>query len=146
MIILNDLDQTALEDCARHLVPYLNANDIIYFQGDLGAGKSTFIRALIRQCAKNDDLIVPSPTFTLIQAYDDLQPALYHLDLYRLDHVEALYELGLHDLLISGALLVEWPDLMQQAGFVANLTITIKELPTNTRQITLAGDAKFLQQ
>ncbi|MEM5493580.1 tRNA (adenosine(37)-N6)-threonylcarbamoyltransferase complex ATPase subunit type 1 TsaE [Hoeflea sp. AS16] len=87
----------------------LKQGDCLCLSGDLGAGKSTFARALIRAIADDPDLEAPSPTFTLVQSYQ-LRLPVAHLDLYRIGSPEELDELGLDDALAEGAALVEWPE------------------------------------
>lgn len=87
----------------------LQPGDCLCLSGDLGAGKSTFARALIRANADDPDLEAPSPTFTLVQSYQ-LRLPVAHMDLYRLGSPEELDELGLDDALGEGAALIEWPE------------------------------------
>ena len=87
----------------------LRAGDAIALKGDLGAGKSTLARALIRALADDIGLEVPSPTFTLVQSYETRVP-VHHFDLYRLSSPDELDELGLDDALVQGAALIEWPE------------------------------------
>ena len=87
----------------------IRQGDCLCLSGDLGAGKSTFARALIRAIADDPELEAPSPTFTLVQAYQ-LRLPVSHMDLYRLGSPEELDELGLDDALSEGAALVEWPE------------------------------------
>jgi tRNA threonylcarbamoyl adenosine modification protein YjeE len=107
IITLPDLDATGrfAADVALSLKP----GDCLCLSGDLGAGKSTFARALIRTLANQPDLEVPSPTFTLVQIYP-LRLPVAHLDLYRLGAADDLDELGLDDALIDGIALIEWPE------------------------------------
>lgn len=93
------------EDLAMALGP----GDVLALKGDLGAGKSTLARALVRALADDPGLDVPSPTFTLVQAYDTRVP-VHHFDLYRLSSPSELDELGFDDALAAGAALVEWPE------------------------------------
>jgi tRNA threonylcarbamoyl adenosine modification protein YjeE len=88
----------------------LEAGDMITLSGDLGAGKTTFARALIRHFAGDAALEVPSPTFTLMQLYDLPRFPIVHADLYRLDSAAELTELGLQDLPEGAVVLIEWPD------------------------------------
>jgi N-acetylmuramate 1-kinase len=88
----------------------LKAGDCLALSGDLGAGKSTLARAFLRAMADDDDLEVPSPTFTLVQAYD-LRIPVAHFDLYRLADGSELDELGFDEALNDGICLVEWPEM-----------------------------------
>jgi tRNA threonylcarbamoyladenosine biosynthesis protein TsaE len=93
---------------AARLAPLLHAGDCLLFYGDLGAGKTTFIRAMIQTLAGVQH--VPSPTFTLVQTYDAHGLTLWHFDLYRLEKPEDLYELGFEDALTDGVAFIEWPE------------------------------------
>ncbi len=86
---------------------------IIALYGDLGAGKTAFARALIRTCAGDKNLAVPSPTFTLVQNYDTPRGAIWHYDLYRLAQPDDIYELG-WDESLQNIILIEWPERLQQ--------------------------------
>jgi tRNA threonylcarbamoyl adenosine modification protein YjeE len=88
----------------------LTPGDWVTLSGDLGAGKTTFVRALIRYLAGDDTIEVPSPTFTLMQTYELPQFPLVHVDLYRLSGAAELAELGFDDLPEDAVVLIEWPD------------------------------------
>jgi len=107
-VVLPDEETTArfTIDVANALAP----GDLVTLSGDLGAGKTTFARALIRYLAGDDTIEVPSPTFTLIQIYDLPQFPLVHADLYRLSGAAELSELGFDDLREGAVVLLEWPD------------------------------------
>lgn len=103
-------DEAATGRLAQDLAAILKAGDCLLLVGDLGAGKSTFARAVIRAAAGDETLEVPSPTFTLVQTYDLARLPLAHFDLYRLETAEEIDELGLDEALETGAALVEWPE------------------------------------
>lgn len=94
---------------AQDLSLCLEPRDVILLKGDLGAGKSTFARALIQAlCGAHTE--VPSPTFTLVQTYETPKFILWHFDLYRLEHPDEIYELGIEEAFQTGVCLIEWPE------------------------------------
>ena len=98
---------------------------IVYLQGDLGAGKTTLVRGLLRGLGYQG--AVRSPTYTLIEPYDDVEPPVVHLDLYRLADPEELDYLGLRDLLERPRLiLIEWPERGAGALPPADLLVVIE--------------------
>ena len=114
------IDEASLGELAARLWPSLKAGDIIALVGDLGSGKTSFSRALIRAALSDDLAEVPSPTFTLYQTYKPPQgPQIVHADLYRLDGPEGFDDLGLEDECETSVCLVEWPDRMP-ADMLAN--------------------------
>src|SRR5437763_3915594 len=91
-------DEHATRRLALDIANALQRGDFVTLSGDLGAGKTTFARALIRYLAGDPAVDVPSPTFTLMQAYDLPPFPLVHVDLYRLSGSAELAQLGLDDL------------------------------------------------
>ncbi|MFC5586674.1 tRNA (adenosine(37)-N6)-threonylcarbamoyltransferase complex ATPase subunit type 1 TsaE [Nitratireductor kimnyeongensis] len=104
---LPDEDATTL--FGEDIAVALRAGDVLALKGDLGAGKTTLARSIIRALADNPDLEVPSPTFTLVQNYEARIP-VHHFDLYRLGDPDELEELGLFEAAEEGIALVEWPE------------------------------------
>lgn len=133
-----DADLTAC--LARVMASALKPGDVIALQGPVGAGKTHFARAFIRarQGAAAED--VPSPTFTLVQTYDDpLGTEIWHADLYRLTDPDELVELGLEEAMRDSIVLVEWPD--HGHPLPDPLTVGLEphaDFP-ELRRITLAG-------
>src|ERR1700744_168696 len=82
--------------------------DAVALEGDLGAGKTTLARAILRALGVTED--VPSPTFTLVQVYETPRLTVRHYDLYRIENASEMNELGLDDALEEGAALIEWPE------------------------------------
>ena len=103
-------DERATHRLMEDIAGLIEPGDLITLSGDLGAGKTTFARALIRHLAGDETIEVPSPTFTLMQAYELPRFALVHADLYRLSGPAELVELGFDDLGAGTVMLLEWPD------------------------------------
>lgn len=103
-------DEAATYRLMADIACAIEPGDLITLSGDLGAGKTTFARALIRQLAGNPTIEVPSPTFTLMQAYELPRFNLIHADLYRLSGPDELSELGFEEFGDSAVTLLEWPD------------------------------------
>ena len=109
-IVIDLPDEAATTRLAEDVALALRSGDVVTLSGDLGAGKTTFARALLRALANDPDLEVPSPTFTLVQLYGEGRLPVAHFDLYRLSAPEELDETGFDEALEAGAVLVEWPE------------------------------------
>jgi tRNA threonylcarbamoyl adenosine modification protein YjeE len=103
---LPDLDATAR--LGAGIAAALRTGDAVALWGDLGAGKTTLARAILRALGVSED--VPSPTFTIVQGYDTPGLTVSHYDLYRVKQPREMQELGFDDALDQGAVLVEWPE------------------------------------
>jgi tRNA threonylcarbamoyladenosine biosynthesis protein TsaE len=115
-------DEDATARLATQIAPRLKASDTLLLVGDIGAGKSAFARALIRaRLGRMED--VPSPTFTLVQTYQDTEGDIWHCDLYRLTHPDEAMELGLDEAFETAICLIEWPDRLGQATPETALTL-----------------------
>ena len=108
-IALIDVDEAALTRCARSLAPAVGEGGTIYLAGELGAGKTTFARALLGALGVGER--VKSPTYSLIESYVAQGLAIHHLDLYRIAAADEVEWLGLRDLAVGRHLwLIEWPE------------------------------------
>ena len=101
----------ATEALARRIAGICRAGDVLTLTGDLGSGKTAFAGAFLR--ARGWQGPVPSPTFTLAQIYDTLTPPVWHLDCYRMQTPEEVFETGWDEALHTGILLIEWPERIQ---------------------------------
>jgi tRNA threonylcarbamoyladenosine biosynthesis protein TsaE len=110
---------------------------LIGLRGELGAGKTTFARALLRGLGY--EARVPSPTYTLLEHYTVGELVVVHLDLYRLASEEELENLGLRDWLERDStwVLIEWPDRAPRLSRRCDLLLTLEELEPGTRRLTL---------
>ena len=100
-------DEAATRAAGAALARVLQPGDVILLDGPLGAGKTTLVRGLLEALGHAGE--VPSPSFAIVQPYDDLVLPLWHVDLYRIAHPSELAELGLDTVLHDGVLVVEWP-------------------------------------
>ena len=104
-------DEAATTALGHELSLFVRNGMVICLQGDLGAGKTTLARAIIHGLAKSGESFeVPSPTFSLVQPYDHLRLPVHHYDLYRIDDLDEIYELGLFDDLENRLTIIEWPE------------------------------------
>lgn len=123
----------------RRLAPLLVPGDVLLLEGEIGAGKSFLARTIIRtRCGEEID--VPSPTFTLVQAYDDGPVEIWHADLYRLTDPEEAMELGLADAFETAICLVEWPGQLGPYRPDTALTISLTATETGHRAMLSGAD------
>ncbi|GGD94646.1 hypothetical protein GCM10011515_13090 [Tsuneonella deserti] len=100
-------DLQAMEAFGSRIASRLRAGDVVALTGGLGAGKTTLARAIIAALGHVGE--VPSPTFTIVETYDELAPPLVHADFYRLETAAEADELGLEDYRAGAAMIAEWP-------------------------------------
>ncbi len=136
---LNSPEETA--DLAARLGAELRPGDILLLEGEIGSGKTHFARSLIQSLMTIPE-DVPSPTFTLVQAYDTGAGEIWHCDLYRLGAVEEIEELGLIEAFDAAICLVEWPDKLGPLTPDTALKLTFKTDPNlvDLRHLTLSWD------
>jgi len=121
---------------ARTMAPDLSG--IVTLNGTLGAGKSTFARAVIQTLTGTPDDI-PSPTFTLVQEYQTQTRNIYHLDLYRLEEADEIFELGWEEMVNDTDLvLIEWSERIAQYLPKNKTEITINIVDQNSREVTIS--------
>ncbi|WP_305096256.1 tRNA (adenosine(37)-N6)-threonylcarbamoyltransferase complex ATPase subunit type 1 TsaE [Croceibacterium aestuarii] len=134
-------DLAAVEGLGARIAARLRPGDVVALSGDLGAGKTTLARAVIAALGHPGE--VPSPTFTIVESYDALDPPLVHADFYRLGRPSEAAELGLDDYREGAALLAEWPE--KAGGFAhepACLSITL-EIADHGRKAVVEGGASW---
>ncbi|WP_341763760.1 tRNA (adenosine(37)-N6)-threonylcarbamoyltransferase complex ATPase subunit type 1 TsaE [Candidatus Tisiphia endosymbiont of Beris chalybata] len=98
---------------AKAIAAKAQANDIITFSGDLGSGKTFMCREIIKQLCHAPKEVI-SPTFNLLQLYKASEFIIYHFDLYRLKHIEEIYELGIEEAFQGNLCLIEWPQIIEK--------------------------------
>ena len=139
-LTLTHVSEPELLRLAEEVAFALSPGDTIALEGDLGAGKTTLARALIRALSDGAISEVPSPTFTLVQTYETRRFDVAHFDLYRLTDPNELLELGLDLALKRGVAIVEWPS--RATGLIPEdrITITLSDTgAANRRDIAISG-------
>ena len=129
-LILYNLNIEQMSDLASCFARLLKPADSLLLFGEIGSGKTFFAREIIQRMMVNQVSIVeevPSPTFTIVQVYDLLLPAVWHLDLYRLSNFDEIIELGLEGIFESGISLIEWPEKMGPYVPKRNISLTLDQ-------------------
>lgn len=137
-------DEADTSRLGEDLALALKAGDCLALSGDLGAGKSSLARAILRAIADDEELEVPSPTFTLVQSYD-LRLPVSHFDLYRLGHPGELTELGFDEALENGICLVEWPEMADGELPAERITLRLAHEGSGRRATIDAAGAQALR-
>jgi tRNA threonylcarbamoyladenosine biosynthesis protein TsaE len=135
-------DEAATERLGTALAKRLRPRDVVALQGGLGVGKTTLARAILRAAAGDPALIVPSPTFTLVEIYDTPVGVFWHFDLYRLEAPEQVFELGWEEARADGVALVEWAERLGTLLPRERLTVTLA-MEGDGRRADLQGEARF---
>ena len=133
-------DETRMRLLAEIVGAKIASGDMITLRGDLGAGKTTFSRYLIRSLLADDAAEVPSPTFTLLQTYEAERIPIRHFDLYRIAAVEELDELEFEDADAACLTIVEWPERAEEHLGTCRLDVMISDGESDSaRQIAIAA-------
>ena len=127
-IKINSLDN--IHEAAKEFIAAMGDNTVFAFYGKMGAGKTTFIKAVCEELGVTD--VINSPTFAIVNEYrsDENGELIYHFDLYRIKKLEEVYDMGYEDYFYSGALcFIEWPELIEELlpGNAVNVYIEEKE-------------------
>jgi N-acetylmuramate 1-kinase len=143
-------DERATEALAHEIADLVRADDVVTLSGDLGAGKTTFARAMIRKLVDDPALEVPSPTFTLMQVYSALPFQIVHADLYRIEQPDELAELGWEEAAEGALVLVEWPERAGDQLALDRLDIAfhldLQEKSASFRRAVLGGYGGFAER
>jgi tRNA threonylcarbamoyladenosine biosynthesis protein TsaE len=130
MILANE---EATARAGAELASLARAGDVITLSGPLGVGKTALARGFLAALGHTGE--VPSPSFAIVQPYDDVDPAVWHVDLYRLDDPSELEELGL-DSAADAVLLVEWPERAGDDAWAGALRLSLDFTQDGERILT----------
>ncbi len=134
-ITLKSIDE--IDAAAKEFINVMGDNTVFAFYGKMGAGKTTFIKALCKGLGVEDE--VNSPTFALVNEYRSATTAelIYHFDFYRIKKIEEIYDMGYEDYFYCGAIcLIEWPELAEDLLPDDTVRVRIDVMPDGTRQLT----------
>ena len=133
-IIIKDLNH--IREAARQFVSQIGTHTVFAFYGKMGAGKTTFIKAVCEELGVED--VITSPTFAIVNEYSLPQgDPLFHFDFYRIKRLEEVYDMGYEDYFYSGSLcFIEWPELIEELLPDDAVRLTIEEQPEGSRLIS----------
>ena len=127
-------DEAATLAFGRKLARQLKAGDVVTLSGALSAGKTTLVRGLLGALGHRGE--VPSPSFAIVQPYEELEPPIWHVDLYRIENASDLDELGLEDIREDGVLIVEWPEHAGGEAWPQALALSLRVADDGSRALT----------
>jgi tRNA threonylcarbamoyladenosine biosynthesis protein TsaE len=130
---MNLIDEQATEALGAAIAERLRPGDVITLSGPLGVGKTALARGLLAALGHAGE--VPSPSFAIVQPYDEVEPPVWHVDLFRIDSLGELDELGL-DAASDGVLLVEWPEKAGPSAWPQALGLTLEFAEGGARRLT----------
>ena len=133
-IKIQSLEQ--IREAARHFIEAMGDRTVFAFYGKMGAGKTTFIKAVCEELGVTD--MVTSPTFAIVNEYrsDTTGELIYHFDFYRIKKLEEVYDMGYEDYFYCGALcFIEWPELIEELLPGDTVKVTIEEEEGGERHI-----------
>jgi tRNA threonylcarbamoyladenosine biosynthesis protein TsaE len=125
-------DEKAMLGLGARLAVVMRPGDVVTLSGPLSAGKTTMVRGLLGALGHRGE--VPSPSFAIVQPYEELVPPIWHVDLYRIENPADIEELGLDDIRADGVLVVEWPE--HGGKWSGALALSLKVLEDGSRALT----------
>lgn len=124
-------------ELARNILDASTGHRIFALYGDLGAGKTTLVKAICAQLGSGDT--VKSPTFAIVNEYDSQQGLIYHFDFYRIEHIEEVYDLGYEEYFYSGNYcFIEWPEMIEELVPEEAVRVRITATGPTSRNIEIA--------
>ena len=124
-----------IRESAREFIQNIGEHKVFAFYGKMGAGKTTFVKAICEELGVED--VITSPTFAIVNEYEAHDQSIFHFDFYRIKRLEEVYDMGYEDYFYSGALcFIEWPELIEDLLPEDAVKVTITENADGTRSVT----------
>ena len=124
-----------IRESAREFIQNIGEHKVFAFYGKMGAGKTTFVKAICEELGVED--VITSPTFAIVNEYEAHDQSIFHFDFYRIKRLEEVYDMGYEDYFYSGALcFIEWPELIEDLLPEDAVKVTITENIDGTRTVT----------
>ncbi len=126
-----------IQEAARQFIAAMGDSTVFAFYGKMGAGKTTFIKAICECLGVTD--VINSPTFAIVNEYrSENGELIYHFDFYRIKKLEEVYDMGYEDYFYSGALcFIEWPELVEELLPTDAIKVTIEETENDERIVSM---------
>ena len=136
MISVKIQDIEHIREAAREFIEHIGDRRVFAFYGKMGAGKTTFVKAICEELGVED--VITSPTFAIINEYSLPEgESLFHFDFYRIKKLEEVYDMGYEDYFYSGSLcFIEWPELIEDVLPEDAVRVNIEEQPDGSRLVT----------
>lgn len=123
-----------IRESAREFIQNIGEQKVFAFYGKMGAGKTTFVKAICEELGVQD--VITSPTFAIVNEYEAHDQSIFHFDFYRIKRLEEVYDMGYEDYFYSGALcFIEWPELIEDLLPEDAVKVTITENADGTRSV-----------
>ena len=125
----------SIREAAREFISHIGDHRVFAFYGKMGAGKTTFVKAVCEELGVDD--VITSPTFAIVNEYTGKSgDPIFHFDFYRIKKLEEVYDMGYEEYFYSGALcFIEWPELIEELLPEDAVRVSIEQHPDDTRLV-----------
>ncbi|HBL85267.1 MAG: tRNA (adenosine(37)-N6)-threonylcarbamoyltransferase complex ATPase subunit type 1 TsaE [Clostridiales bacterium GWF2_38_85] len=130
------------EDIGSQIALLLDENSFVALYGELGAGKTVFVRGIVKKLIPEAEHLVHSPTFALVNEYIGNNQTIYHFDMYRITGEDDLYSIGFDDYFNNGIIITEWSENIESSIPPTSIIVKIERISDDERRITVEEEKK----